>query len=392
MKPNYRLTLYACYLGYISQAITINLMPLLFVVLQGEFQLSVAQIGFMVSYNFVVQITVDLLGAKYAERIGYRVCAVVAHVCCVVGVAGLAVFPDLMSNAYAGLLICVTVYAIGAGLIEVLISPMVQALPLERKESVMSLLHSFYCWGYAGVVLLTTLFFSLAGTQHWRLAACLWSVVPAINIVLFLIAPIRVLTGEGDGLSMKAMFKNKVFWLLVLLMLCAGACEHAMCQWSSYFAETGLRIPKTVGDLLGPCVFAVLMGLSRWFYGTRGDTIPLGKFISFSGILCIISYLIAVFSPIPLLSLLGCGLCGVSVGILWPGTLSMSARHCPQGGTAMFAMLALAGDVGCSSGPFVVSTVTEAVGGELKAGLLAAIIFPLALILGIRALQVRQRV
>lgn len=391
MKPNYRITLYACYIGYVSQAITINLLPLLFVVLQKEFSLSLAQIGFMVSYNFVVQIIVDLLGAKYAERVGYRVCAVAGQLCCVVGVAGLAVFPDLMSNAYAGLLICVTVYAIGAGMIEVLVSPMVQALPLERKESVMSLLHSFYCWGYTAVVLLTTLFFSVAGTERWRLVACLWAIVPAVNAVLFSIAPIRVLTGEGDGLSIKAMFKNKVFWLLVLLMICAGACEQAMCQWSSYFAETGLRISKTVGDLLGPCVFAVLMGLSRWFYGVRGDRIPLAKFVTFSGFLCVASYLIAVFSPIPLLSLLGCGLCGLSVGILWPGTLSMSAKHCPQGGTAMFAMLALAGDVGCSSGPFVVSTVTEAVGGELKAGLLAAVMFPVALVLGIRALHARHR-
>lgn len=387
MRKNYSLTLYACYIGYISQAITINLLPLLFVVLQKEFDLSLTQIGFMVTYNFAVQILVDLLGAKYAETIGYRVCVVAAQICCAVGLAGLGIFPDLFSSSYIGLLTAVTVYAIGAGLIEVLISPMVQALPLPRKDAVMSLLHSFYCWGHAGVVILTTLFFTFFGTAQWRLLTALWAIIPAANVILFLISPICYLTEKGEGMTMGTVLKSKVFWVFALLMICSGASEHAMAQWASFFAETGLQVSKTLGDLLGPCMFAILMGISRWFYGTWGEKIPLKQFMTVSGMLCVASYLGAVLSPIPLLSLICCGLCGLSVGIMWPGVLSMSAEKCPQGGTAMFALLALAGDIGCSAGPSVVSSITELFRGELKAGLLAAVLFPLALVLGIRILK-----
>lgn len=387
MRKNYSLTLYACYIGYISQAITINLLPLLFVVLQKEFDLSLTQIGFMVTYNFAVQILVDLLGAKYAETIGYRVCVVAAQICCALGLAGLGIFPDLFSSSYIGLLTAVTIYAIGAGLIEVLISPMVQALPLPRKEAVMSLLHSFYCWGHAGVVILTTVFFALFGTEQWRLLTALWAIIPAANVILFLISPICYLTEKGEGMTMGQVLKSKIFWVFALLMICSGASEHAMAQWASFFAETGLQVSKTLGDLLGPCMFAILMGISRWFYGTWGEKIPLKQFMTVSGMLCVASYLGAVLSPIPLLSLICCGLCGLSVGIMWPGVLSMSAEKCPQGGTAMFALLALAGDVGCSAGPSVVSSITELFRGELKAGLLAAVLFPLALVLGIRILK-----
>ena len=318
---------------------------------------------------------------------GYRTCAVGAHICCALGLVSLRFLPDLMPDPYLGLLCSISIYAIGGGLIEVLISPIVQALPLDRKESVMSLLHSFYSWGYAGVVLLTTLFFWAAGTENWRTLVCLWAVVPAANTVLFLFAPIHPLETEGGGMSIPGLFKSKLFWLLALLMICSGASEHGMCQWASYFAEKGLHISKALGDLLGPCLFAVLMALSRVFYGAWGDKIPLQKFISFSGFLCIASYLIAVFSPLPLLSLIGCGICGISVGIMWPGMLSVSAVKCPQGGTAMFALLALAGDVGCSAGPFLVSSVADLFGDELKAGLLAAIVFPLVLVIGIRILR-----
>lgn len=387
MNLNYRRTLYACYIGYITQAVINNLLPLLFVVLQQEFTLSVMQIGFMVTYNFAVQILVDFFAAKYAEGIGYRTCIVTAHIFSAIGLVGLSFFPGILPNPYLGLLVSITIYAIGGGLIEVLVSPIVQALPLEHKESVMSLLHSFYCWGHAGVVLLTTLFFGLAGTSQWRLLACLWAIVPTANIILFLTSPIRVLSEDGQGMSIGALFKSGLFWLFVLLMLCSGASEQAMSQWSSFFAEQGLHVPKTAGDLLGPCMFALLMGLSRWFYGARGDRIPLQRFIVISGVLCMASYLIAVFSPIPILSLIGCGICGLSVGIMWPGVFSLSAEFCPQGGTAMFALLALAGDVGCSAGPSVVSGISNLVGGELKAGLLAAIVFPLLLVIGIRILQ-----
>ena len=387
MNKAYYRTLYASYLGYITQAIVNNLAPLLFVVFQQEFQISVAQIGFLVTFNFSVQILTDLVAAKYVEKWGYKPSILAAHVFSVVGLVGLGVFPDLFGNAYVGLLAAIAIYAVGGGLIEVLVSPIVEALPLDGKSAAMSLLHSFYCWGHGAVVLLSTLFFRIAGTENWRLLTLLWAAVPLLNLFLFAGAPIRVLTEEGASLPVKKLFSSRLFWLLFVLMLCSGASEQAMSQWSSYFAETGLKVSKTVGDLLGPCLFAVLMGLSRAFYGVQGNRIPLKKFISVSSVVCIFSYLLAVFAPVLVLSLVGCGICGLSVGIMWPGVFSLAAEYCPQGGTAMFALLALAGDVGCAGGPSVVGTVSGAFGGALKAGLLAAILFPAVLMAGVGLLK-----
>lgn len=387
MERRYQRTLYASYIGYITQAVVNNLAPLLFVIFQQEFGISVGKIGFLVTYNFGVQILVDLLGARYAEGIGYKRCIMAAHIFSTVGLVGLGVFPGLLPDPYVGLLLAITVYAVGGGLLEVLVSPIVEALPTQGKSAAMSLLHSFYCWGHALVVILTTVFLKLAGTAHWRLVTVLWALVPAANVFLFAASPVRQLSEDGASMPMKKLLGTKLFWLLALLMICSGASEQAMSQWASFFAEMGLQVDKAAGDLLGPCMFAILMGASRWFYGTRGDKIPLRRFIALSGCLCVCSYLVAVFSPWPVLSLIGCGLCGLSVGILWPGVFSIASQTCPQGGTTMFALLALAGDLGCAGGPSVVGLVSEGFGGELKAGLLAAIVFPVVLVTGIRALR-----
>lgn len=387
MERKFKRTLYASYIGYITQAIVNNLAPLLFVIFQQEFSISLGQIGFLVTYNFCVQILVDFLGARYAEKLGYKRCVVAAHIFSAVGLVGLGIFPTLLPSPYLGLLLAITVYAIGGGLLEVLVSPIVEALPTGGKSAAMSLLHSFYCWGHALVVILTTVFFKLFGTASWRLLTVLWAVVPAANVFLFAASPVRQLSENGEAMPMKKLLGTKLFWLLALLMICSGASEQAMSQWTSFFAETGLRVDKATGDLLGPCLFAVLMGASRWFYGTKGDKIPLKKFIVLSGCLCVGSYLLAVFSPWPVVSLIGCGLCGLSVGIMWPGVFSMAAEACPQGGTTMFALLALAGDVGCASGPSVVGLISEWFGSELKIGLLAAAVFPLVLVAGIRMFQ-----
>ena len=385
--PKYNRTLIACYFGYISQAIINNLLPLLFVTLQGQFNLSVTQIGFMVTFNFFMQLLVDLLAAKYADRVGYRACMVIAHAACAIGLAGLAIFPFILPRPYLGLLLSISIYAIGGGLTEVLVSPIVQALPLKRKESVISILHSFYCWGHAGVVLLTTLFFSLAGTENWRIVCLLWAIVPAANIIMCLICPICKLVEEEEQLPFRTLFTSKLFWILIVMMLCAGAAEHSMVQWSSFFAEKGLQVNKALGDLLGPCMFAILMGITRAVYGAFGDRFPLQKVLIVTSIVCICSYFVAVFSPIPIISLIGCGFCGISVGLMWPGTFNLSAKYCVKGGTAMFALLALAGDLGCSVGPSIVSAVATAFDGELKIGLLAASVFPLILALGVFALR-----
>lgn len=390
MEKKYRRTLYASYLGYVTQAIVNNLAPLLFVTFQKEYQISVAQIGFLVTYNFAVQMIVDILAAKYVEKIGYKVSVVAAHVLSVIGLVGLGVFPDLMGNGYLGLLAAITVYAIGGGLIEVLVSPIVQALPMDEKSSAMSLLHSFYCWGHVTVVILSTVFFNMAGVENWRILTVLWAIVPFLNIFIYAGAPIKVLVEEEEALSIKKLFTMKLFWVFFLLMICSGAAEQAMSQWASYFAESGLKVSKTMGDLMGPCMFAVLMGVSRTFYGVKGEKIPLKKFITFSSFLCAFSYLLAVFAPVPLVSLVGCSLCGLSVGIMWPGVFSLAAAYCSQGGTAMFAFLALAGDIGCSGGPSVVGAVSGAFGDNLKAGLFVAIIFPVILMLVVSRLRSRK--
>ncbi len=386
-KENYDHTIIACYLGYITQAIVNNFAPLLFLTFQRSYGIPLHKIALLVSVNFAVQLLVDFLSAKYVDRIGYRTCVVAAHVLSAAGLVGLGVFLEIFPDPYVGLVAAIVLYAIGGGLIEVLISPIVEACPTKKKEAAMSLLHSFYCWGHVLVVLVSTLFFSLAGTQHWRYLAFFWALIPTGNAVFFTRVPIQVLVEEQEGMSIGALIRTKLFWVLLLLMVCAGASEQGMSQWASAFAEAGLHVSKTMGDLLGPCLFAALMGSSRALYAKLSEKIDLKRYMVYSGILCVGSYFLAACSKNPLLSLAGCGLCGLSVGIMWPGTFSVAARAVPKGGTALFALLALGGDLGCSFGPATVGMATELLNGNLKTGILAAVCFPILLILGIGLLH-----
>ena len=295
--------------------------------------------------------------------------------------------PFVLPDPYIGLVASIAVYAVGGGLIEVLISPIVEACPTDKKSAAMSLLHSFYCWGHVAVILFTTLFFRVFGISNWRILAFLWSVIPFANAVYFCFVPINTLSAPEESRSLKNLFKSKLFWIFVVLMICSGASEQAMSQWSSAFAETGLQVSKTVGDLLGPCMFAVLMGLSRALYAAFSEKLRLTTFITASCLLCVLGYLIAAFSQNPVLALAGCGLCGFSVGILWPGVFSLAAKHTPDGATAMFALLALAGDLGCAGGPALVGAVSGAFNDNLKIGFIVAIIFPVLLTGGIFALK-----
>ncbi len=381
IRKNYRHTIYASYIGYITQAIVNNLAPLLFLIFRDEFSLPLSKITFIVTLNFGIQLTVDLLAAKFVDKIGYRICVVSAHVFAAVGLVGMAVFPMIFPDAYAGLLVAVVCYAIGGGLIEVLISPIVEACPTDNKASVMSLLHSFYCWGTVAVVALSTVYLFAFGKENWKTLAILWALVTLFNMLNFSQVSLATLTEENEGMTIGELLKSKLFWLFFVLMIMAGASEQAMSQWASAFAESGLKVSKTVGDLAGPCFFSILMGSSRAFYAKFGEKIDLLKFIMGSALLCIFSYLLAVFSPYPVFGLLGCGLCGLSVGIFWPGTFSLAAAKMPKGGTAMFALMALAGDVGCGGGPTVVGFVAEHFSDNLKCGLLAAILFPIVLLI-----------
>lgn len=392
MKDKYQNTMYACFVGYIVQAIVNNFVPLLFLTFESSYGIPLSQITMLITFNFGIQLLVDLLSAKFVDKIGYRVSIVMAHIFAALGLAGLVVLPDLLPKAFAGLLIAVVVYAIGGGLIEVLISPIMESCPSENKEKAMSLLHSFYCWGHVGVVLLSTLFFWFFGIANWKILALLWVIIPVCNGILFCKVPIAPLIEEGEtGMSLRELCKNRIFWILMLMMMCAGASEQAVSQWASTFAEQGLGVSKTIGDLAGPMSFAILMGSARAFYGKFGDRIDLDKFMQASSLLCIVSYLCISLSPSPLFSLIGCSLCGLSVGIMWPGTFSKASAALRNGGTAMFALLALAGDVGCSGGPTLVGFATGLASDDLKKGILAGIIFPILLIVGIVSLKKAKR-
>ncbi len=386
MKKNkYQLTMYACFIGYIVQAIVNNFLPLLFVTFQKTYSIPLTQITLLITLNFGIQLVIDMLSAGFVDKIGYRASAIIAHVCSAAGLVLLTVLPEAFPDPFAGILIAVFIYAIGGGLIEVLISPILEACPTDNKEKAMSLLHSFYCWGHVGLVLISTLFFTLFGIENWKILAVCWAVVPAVNIILFAKAPIYSLHEEGEtGLTLKQLFTRKIFWVMMLMMLCAGASEQAVSQWASTFAEQGLGVSKTIGDLAGPMSFAALMGLSRLLYGKFGDKLDLDKFMRMSCLLCIAAYLCISLVPLPAVGLVGCAVCGFSVGIMWPGTFSKASAAVKGGGTALFAMLALAGDVGCSGGPTLAGFISGCFNGELRAGILAAIVFPVLLLIGIQ--------
>ena len=384
MKNNYKMTMYACFIGYVVQAVVNSFVPLLFVTFQTEYHIPLTQITLLITVNFVIQLVVDLLSAGFVDKIGYRASAIIAHACAGTGIFLLTILPELFSNPFYGILLAVMVYAIGGGLIEVLISPILEACPTDNKESAMSLLHSFYCWGCTGVVLLSTLFFALFGTSHWKILALIWVLLPAANLILFTKVSIYSLHEEGEsGMSISELFRVKVFWLLMAMMLCAGASEQAVSQWASTFAEKGLHIQKTVGDLVGPMMFSVLMGLSRLIYGKYGEKLNLDRFMKGSCVLCVASYLCISLVPVPIVGLIGCAICGFSVGIMWPGTFSKASAAIKRGGTVLFAMLALAGDLGCSGGPTLVGFVSCAFSGNLRLGILTAIVFPVLLLAGL---------
>lgn len=359
-------------------------MPLLFLTFERTYQIPLSQITLLVTINFGVQLFVDLLSVKFVDKIGYRASMVIAHLCSAAGLVLLTILPEVMDPAFLGILTAVVVYAIGGGLLEVLVSPIVEACPSDHKEKAMSMLHSFYCWGHVGVVALSTLYFYIVGISNWKLLAVIWAVIPLANALAFTKVPIAPLLPEGEsGLRMKDLLGMKLFWILFIMMVCAGASEQAVSQWASTFAEQALGITKTLGDLAGPMAFAILMGASRFFYGKYGDRIDLDRFMIFSSLLCILAYLGIVLIPVPLVSLAACAICGLSVGIMWPGTFSKASQALRRGGTAMFALLALGGDVGCSGGPTLVGFVSSCQNDNLKAGILAAILFPVLLLIGI---------
>lgn len=379
--PDYQKTKTACYLGLITQAISANFAPLLFLKFHNDYHISLGNIALISTFFFFTQLLVDLFCAKFVDRIGYRACIVTSEICAAAGLLGLAFLPDLLPDPFIGIICSVIIYAIGSGLIEVLCSPIIEACPFENKEATMSLLHSFYCWGAAATILISSLFFLIFGMDSWKWLAVIWAVIPAINIYNFATCPIEHLVNDGDGMKIRQLFHTPVFWLAVCLMVCSGASELAMAQWASAYAEAALGLSKTLGDLIGPCMFAVTMGISRMIFGKYGERMDLMKFMTGSGLLCVICYLFSSLSSNPVIGLTGCIACGFSVGIMWPGTISITSKKIPAGGTAMFALLAMAGDLGGSIGPGIVGRITQNAGNNIRAGIGMGIIFPVVLLI-----------
>ena len=381
---NYNRTVRACFVGSAVQSVVINFAPLLYLTFHNNYGIPLTKITLLVTFNFLLQLCVDAASVGFVDRIGYRAGAVLAHAFAGVGLVLMAVLPDVLSDPYTGLLIATIVYSLGSGLLEVLISPIMESCPSEKKDKAMSFLHSFYCWGHVGVVLVSTLFFTVFGIENWKILTFIWAAVPLVNMVNFARVPIAPLLKEGEkGMSIAELAKNKMFWLMLVVMICGGASEQAVSQWASAFAEKGLGVSKTLGDLMGPMFFAITMGLSRVLYSRMDEKFPLERFMMLCGVLCIASYLLVGLSPWPALGLIGCGICGFSVGIFWPGTLSLASRNMRRGGTAMFCLLALAGDLGCSAGPTLAGMVSGAASDNLQLGLLVAIVFPVVLIIGL---------
>ena len=383
MKLTYTHTKVACYFGFVTQAIVNNFAPLLFITFTTEFDMTLSQITPLVSINFAVQLLVDLLCAKFADKLGYRACMVTAQICAAAGLAGLSFLPELFGSPFVGILIPMVLYAVGGGLLEVLCSPIVEALPSEHKEASMSVLHAFYSWGHLAVILFSTLFFSFAGIANWRYLACIWAVVPALNAVAFAKVPILRTVEEAKSMKVPELLRSGLFWMLIIVMLCAGASEMSMAQWVSAFTEAGLKVDKTLGDLAGGCIFAALMSVSRMLNAGLSRKFPRMGYMAVCGGLCVCGYLLAALSPTPVPAFIGCALCGLSCGVFWPGTFSLAARIYPAGGTALFAFLALAGDLGCSSGPGVVGLVSGIFGDRLQSGLLAVAVFPAVLVISV---------
>lgn len=388
---NYQKTKIACYLGFIAQAIAANFAPLLFLKFHYDYQISLGNIAWISTCFFFTQLLIDLFCAKFVDKIGYRVCVVASEVCSAAGLIGLAFLPEIVPDPFVGILCSVVLYAMGSGLIEVLCSPIIEACPFDNKEATMSLLHSFYCWGSVGTILISTLFFLIFGIENWKWLAVLWALIPIINIYNFATCPIEYLVDEEKGMKVTELFRKPLFWIAICLMICSGASELAMAQWASAYAEAALGLSKTIGDLAGPCMFAVTMGISRVIFGKYGERIDLMKFMTGSGILCVICYLLTALSSNPILGLTGCIVCGFSVGIMWPGTISISSKEFPMGGTAMFALLAMAGDLGGSIGPGIVGHVIQSAGNNIQTGMGVGLIFSAVLLIMLFILYAKKK-
>ncbi|MBQ6884261.1 MAG: MFS transporter [Clostridia bacterium] len=375
MSASYKSTKIACFAGFVVQAIINNFLPLLFIIFNTRYNLNYEQLGRLLFINFFVQLIVDALTPAVVKHIGYRGAAIACHGLAAVGLCLLGILPLLFpKQIYTCVIIAIIIYATGSGIIEVCISPIVEMLPGDKKGADMAFSHSFYCWGQAFTVLVSTILIYLIGQDGWQLIPIIWAVIPFVNMFNFMRVPIVEQVDEPVSKTAKALFKNRDFWIFAIIMICAGASEITMAEWASIFTQQALGVSKTVGDLLGPCAFAICMGSGRVIFGLFDGKFNPKKALIINNILCVICYVGVAVCSIEWLSLVACALCGFTVSLSWPGTYSMAARYFPTGGTLMFSLLALCGDFGCSIGPWTMGIVANST--TLQMGFLVCAIFP----------------
>ena len=390
-KLSFEHTKTACYLGSISQSIVCGFLPLLFVIFNQDYGIPLAKVTLFATINFVIQLIMDFTSLFYIDRVSYRKTIVVAHLLAAGGFLFLGIVAPRVQNTYLAVLFSVMLFSAGGGLFEVLLSPIIEGCPSKNKAATMSMLHSMFAFGSIGVILLTNLLLFIFGKNNWHYIAIIWALIPFANAIYFLIVPINKIVDNNERTPLFKLFKKKSFLVFILIMFCSGASEIAMSQWASAFAESSLGVSKVMGDILGPCIFASMMALSRVLYSKLADRINLAKYLLACGFLTVACFLTAALSPVKIMALLACGFCGFTVGIMWPGTVSLTAKTYPMGGAAMFGVMALAGDIGCTSGPTLVGFVASAFGGELRMGLLISSIFPILLVVGTILLMKRVK-
>ncbi len=382
-SENYHQTVRASSVGYVVQSMINTFAPLLFVTFQTQYEITLSQVSALIAANFGAQIVVDFFASAFADRFGYRKCVFLAHILAATGISGLAYLPELFQNPFSGLILAVVIYGAGGGLTEVLLTPIVEACPIERKDKAVSMLHSFYCWGSVIVILISTAFFQLAGIDNWKLLAVLWALLPLANAVFFLFVPMYELVSKEERMPVRTLAGSGLFWLLLLFMFCAGSCEMAIAQWASDFAEEGLHVSKAMGDLLGPCLFAAMKGAERTWYGKKGNDAKLWRFMLACTIVCACCYVVIGLSGSAVVALTACAIAGFSNGVMWPGSFTFASKIMPKGGTALFGFLALAGDLGCGAGPAITGAISARFGDNLQTGFLFGTIFSLLMLFGL---------
>lgn len=377
-KINYTPTKISAYVGYFVQAIVNNFLPILFVAFQDIYGIGYEKLGRLIVFNFITQMVTDILSPKIISLLGYRKTAVMCQLIAALGLTLAAVLPNVLPNAYIGIVLAVIVYAFASGLMEVIISPMIEMLPTSNKSGNMSLLHSFYCWGQAITTVGTTLLLSAFGYRGWTYIPLIWAIVPFINAFSFIRVPIVEPQPERKSDSFRVLFSDRRFRVFMLIMLCAGASEIAMAEWASVFAQNALGVSQIAGDLAGPCAFSLFMGLGRLLYAAFSEKISYRSTVIVLGLCCAVCYYIAAFASIPIFALAACALCGFTVSILWPGTISAGAVAFPRGDAVMFSVFAMCGDIGCCIGPWLLGVVAEHF--TLNIGFAVSSFFPLLMV------------